>query len=278
MKKSRGRASSERAAEGPSIDAPLSSAAAPFSRPTPVARLKPAAGALRIDERANKDERAAAAALLDLQSLGELAVEGTLAPYRRGGWRFEGTVRARYAQTCVVTLDPAPGRLHESVERIWLPAGELAALAALEAAREGFEAGVVDAEEGEEPELLPDILDLAEAAFETLALSLDPYPRAPGAALDQAAAAPPGAEPIAPERPFAALAGLKAELESATDPAPSGESEGESEGAGAGGRKSAREVEGEPDGADPAPGSEKGSEKGSAKGLANAGPTDEEPS
>jgi hypothetical protein len=54
----------------------------------------------------------------------------------------------------------------------------------------------------------PDGLDLGEAVTQQLALSLDPYPRAPGAALPEDLTGP-GEAQAPPESPFAALKTLK---------------------------------------------------------------------
>ena len=63
-------------------------------------------------------------------------------------------------------------------------------------------------------EALPEVIDLGTVATEALALALPLYPRAEGAALEQAVFAEAGVEPLTDEalRPFAGLAGLAARL------------------------------------------------------------------
>lgn len=82
-----------------------------------------------------------------------------------------GRVRARVTQACSVTGEPVPAQIDEPVTLRFVEPG--------------------DSFEPEEVELDPDALDtieiagggvdLGEAAAETMALALDPFPRAPGA-------------------------------------------------------------------------------------------------
>lgn len=170
---------------------------------------------IAVEAQPSEAERAAIQTQLGLLSLDSLRLSGALRPHGRHGWALAGLVEASLAQECVATLDPAPAEIHESVERLWLPAEELAAL---EAAKEETS---VDPDEldldAEEPELLPERLDLGPVVVEALALALDPYPRAPGADFADAIAGPPGVAPMTDEdaRPFAGLADLKARLEAA---------------------------------------------------------------
>ncbi len=68
----------------------------------------------------------------------------------------------------------------------------------------------VEVPEDDSEDPLPEVIDLVEIAREVLALTLPPYPRAPGAALGEAVFAPPGEAPLRDDdlRPFAALAAL----------------------------------------------------------------------
>jgi uncharacterized metal-binding protein YceD (DUF177 family) len=110
-----------------------------------------------------------------------------------------GAVRAEVVQSCVVTDDALPVSIDEPV-----------------ALR--FVAG--DEPEGDEIELDEDALDtmgfdgaaidLGEAAAETMALALDPFPRGPNAA---AALREAGVISEEEAKPLGALAGLKAQLE-----------------------------------------------------------------
>lgn len=97
----------------------------------------------------------------------------------RGGLRATGELKATVVQPCVVTAEPVTQEIDEPVDRIFLPASQRAR--EIEPGAETF----VDLE-GEDP---PDYiegpeLDLTELLVETVALAIDPYPRAPGASLE----------------------------------------------------------------------------------------------
>ena len=111
-----------------------------------------------------------------------------LAPEQDGAIRVEGRLIAQVTQECVVTLEPVPQRVSETVVVRLLPPG-----------REPDE-GPGDPDEIESA---PDgSIDLGEVMAEQLALALDPYPRAPGAEL-------PGEAQDPEEHGFAALSRLR---------------------------------------------------------------------
>ena len=178
-------------------------AAPEFSRPLRVADL-PNSG-LSFKETASTEERAALAARYGARAVKRFAVEGTLRP-EEAGWRLCAVVRARVTQTCVVTLGPVDQMIEERVERLYLPGAPDPDLAADLAD---------DAEDPPEP--LGRFIDPGEAAAETAALALDPYPRAEGVEFARAGAAPAGEAPMTDEeakpQPFATLAALKAKME-----------------------------------------------------------------
>jgi uncharacterized metal-binding protein YceD (DUF177 family) len=104
--------------------------------------------------------------------------------------RLAATLSADLVQACVVTLEPVRARIDERFTLLY---------------RAGADAGdtaIVLSGATELVEPLPDtVLDIGEAVAQQLSLTLDPYPRAPGAA----------AEPVgeALASPFAALAKWK---------------------------------------------------------------------
>jgi uncharacterized metal-binding protein YceD (DUF177 family) len=105
-------------------------------------------------------------------------------------------------QPCVVTAEPVTTRLDETVERRYLadleePTGEEAEMP-----------------EDDTLEPVPVVLDLSAVLAEALALALPIYPRAPGAALDEAVFAAPGIAPMTDQdaKPLAALAALRDRL------------------------------------------------------------------
>ena len=147
---------------------------------------------------ATEAERAALAVRFALKSVDRLAAVFRL---RRdaAGVVARGRVDAVVVQSCVVTDDALPVTVDEPV-----------------ALR--FVAG--DSPEADEIELDEDALDtmafdgaavdLGEAAAETMALALDPFPRGPNAA---AALREAGVISEEEAKPLGALAGLKAQLE-----------------------------------------------------------------
>jgi uncharacterized metal-binding protein YceD (DUF177 family) len=160
----------------------------------------------RITVAAREDELQAIATELGLASLETLQARYELV--RNGETvKLEGVIAARMHQTCIVTLDAfaveidVPVRLDFAPEQPSRPASRRA---------EAAETGPVDIEvnlnEDDPPEPIVDgVIDLGAVTLEFLALSLDPYPRKPGAGFDAA--------PVetAAESPFAALARLKRE-------------------------------------------------------------------
>jgi len=102
-----------------------------------------------------------------------------------------GVLRAAITQLCVVSLDPFPAKIDERFEVRFVPESEIG-----------------EEDESEEIDEIPYQgfeIDLGEATSEQLALSLDPYPRKPGAEL------PPEATDES-AHPFAALQGLRPKL------------------------------------------------------------------
>lgn len=150
---------------------------------------------------ATEAERLALAKRFDLLSVDRLEARLTV---RRdaAGIVARGTVSAAVVQACSVTDDPLPVTVEEPIALRF-----------------------VDHEpDSEEIELDPDALDtmifdgaavdLGEAAAETMALSLDPFPRGPNAAAALKAA---GVISEEEAKPAGALAGLKAALEKRLD-------------------------------------------------------------
>jgi uncharacterized metal-binding protein YceD (DUF177 family) len=110
-------------------------------------------------------------------------------------------LRADVIQSCVVTLEPVAGHIEHSFSRELVFVGaqrhkQTEALA---------ESETLDLGEEEGPEEIESLhFDLAAPVLEEFALSLDPYPRAPGVEF-----APKSPESDRPESPFAVLKDLK---------------------------------------------------------------------
>ena len=146
--------------------------------------------------------RARIAAELDLSALRKLRFAGRLVPEGSRDWRLEGQLGATVVQPCVVTAEPVTTRIDEPVLRRYL------------ADMEEPEGDEVEMPEDDTAEPLPATLDLSAIMVEALALALPLYPRAEGAALDQAVFAPPGVAPLTDEeaKPLAGLAALRDRL------------------------------------------------------------------
>ena len=147
---------------------------------------------------ADEAERAALAERFELKSVDSLEAAFQL---RRDalGIIARGHVRGAVVQACVVTDDPIPVVIDEPVALRFVVddvAGE----------------GEIELDEDALDTMLYDgaALDLGEAAAETMALALDPYPRGPNAAAALRAA---GVISEEEAKPLGALAGLKDKLE-----------------------------------------------------------------
>ena len=150
----------------------------------------------RIDLVADEAERLKIADRLDLRSLDRLEAHATLE--RKGEIvRARGRLKAGLCQSCVVTGDPVDAHVDEAFDIYFLPEPS---------------AGGSD-EEVELVESDCDVvfhdgsaIDLGSAIADSLALSLDPYPRSAGA---EATLKEAGVLTEAEAGPFAALAKLK---------------------------------------------------------------------
>jgi hypothetical protein len=147
---------------------------------------------------ADAQERRQLAQRLGLLSLDRL--DATLELKRHAGDVIQATGRfsADVIQSCVVSLAPVPAHLEADFELSYSamvdesPKIELDPLA----------------EDPPEP-LVGGVLDLGEAVVQQLAVSLDPYPRAPGAALPGPESAGSGGADGAARNAFAELAALR---------------------------------------------------------------------
>lgn len=153
--------------------------------------------ARRITISATAQERAALAERFGLLSIAALDADFTI---RReaAGIAASGSVRAQVVQACVATGDPVPAAIEERVALRFVPADQAPAEDEVEI--EGEALDTVHYSGG--------AIDLGEAAAETVALALDPFPRAPHAAEALRAAGVLSEEEAAAARsPFAALQG-----------------------------------------------------------------------
>jgi len=153
-----------------------------FARPFALDRL----GAAPVEQTvtATPAECAALAPRLGIPAVTALACRWRLRRAEAGRILAEGALSATLVRECVVTLDEFATSVAEEFRVVFVPAGQ--------------ESDDPDPETDDEIPYQASAIDLGEAAAEQLALTLDPYPRQPGAAL-------PDIEDTA-ESPFALLA------------------------------------------------------------------------
>jgi len=149
----------------------------------------------RIDLVADESERTAIARRIGLSGLERLEAHASFA--RKGEVvEVNGRVLASLEQSCVVTGEPVPAHPDEPFDVVFMPEPETSR------SEEELELGPADVDvvfhDGS-------TLDLGAAVADTLALSLNPYPRSAGA---DAALKEAGVLPEAEASPFAALAKL----------------------------------------------------------------------
>lgn len=171
-----------------------------FSRPE---RLDSIGGEeRRVTITADADERVALARRFGLLSVDRL--EGDFAIRRTAaGVTATGRVRAEVVQACSVTGDPLPVTVEEPVALRFVESMGAHGGAAQD---EEIELG---ADAVDEVELTGGQVDLGEAAAETMALTLDPFPRGPGA---EAALRAAGVVSEEEAGPFGGLAALRDRL------------------------------------------------------------------
>lgn len=159
---------------------------AEFNYRLPLAHV-PAAGQ-RLHLEAGAEERAALARRFDLLNLHSLAADLHLTPGDEGAVQVKGELTAELEQACGITLVPIRQSVREPIAWRLLPEG-------MEPSDGEDDPDDIETEQG--------VADLGEALAQQLSLALDPYPRAPGAAM------PENADNDAAHSPFAKLLRLK---------------------------------------------------------------------
>ncbi|WP_439528522.1 YceD family protein [Pannonibacter sp.] len=183
----------------------MSDVAFPLSHRFDVARLGNKAQVVKIVP--DTAELARMAEAYGLVELASLTADLEVRPWHKAGAFVIGTLSAKGAQRCVVTLEPVPMQVSDRFERAYEPAPTVGRRAPDLADDGEIE---IDLEAPEPPdEIVDGIIDLGALVCEQFVLALDPFPRAPGAEL--AFKAPVEADDADDERPnpFAVLQKLK---------------------------------------------------------------------
>jgi uncharacterized metal-binding protein YceD (DUF177 family) len=172
-----------------------------FSRPIDLVLIKADGTVRRIA--ASEAERQALAKTYDLLALDSLEAEAKLSLGPAHSIVVEGQVTGVLSQACIVTLEPVEQTIEETFTRRFVRPDAPGAPAPPAPGAEIH----IDPEEDDPPEVLEgSTIDLGAIVREHFVLAIDPYPRAPGAAL------PPLSDDTAKtpeESPFAALAALQ---------------------------------------------------------------------
>lgn len=170
----------------------------------PIAADEIPSGGLRVKIEADADQRAALASRFGLLALDALSGRFELRPLAGGPMiRVDGRIEARLSQPCVVTEAPVAEAIDLDAVLDFAPPGMV---------EENLDLTLADADPPEPIE--GGIIDLGEICAQQMALAMDPYPRAEGAALDVVLEAlPEGRRKLVereePGSPFAKLAALK---------------------------------------------------------------------
>ncbi len=157
-------------------------------------------GGKRFRYEATAAECATIASWLSVIAVTGLNAEVEAAAVDKGGFRLNISFTGELVQTCVVTLERVTTCLQEAFELLYLP--EIPRQISASAVGTSIDVDL----EHDEPELLVgDMIDAGAAITEHLVLALDPYPRKPGAALEQ------GRSTVDPalDSPFSVLQELK---------------------------------------------------------------------
>jgi hypothetical protein len=167
-------------------------------------RMGPSGAALEIVP--SDGERAALAKRFGFLGLPAFSARVTVDRRAGGHIVVEGRLRGRILQACVLTLDPVTQDLDESFRIAFKPD------MADDRDPESGEAVLNSQADAPEP-LTGNVLDVGEIVAEQLSLAADPYPRRPGAKLEDVLPKPRhGGRKGPPEQrrhPFAGLAALR---------------------------------------------------------------------
>ena len=155
--------------------------------------------------KANEKELRALAKAHDLVSVQSFAAELLVKKWRKDGVKITGKVTAEITQTCIVTLEPLASHVESEIDALFVLEGSKLARPQLSPDGEIL----IDFDGDDLPEIFSgDSIDAGAVAEEFFGLAIDPYPRAPGAVLEERVVEP--AEAAKPS-PFAILIKLRKE-------------------------------------------------------------------
>ncbi len=155
-------------------------------------------GGVAHDISANEAERAALCGRFDLLALNTLSAVITLSKNARG-IKATGRLQAQVTQACTATGEPVDDQLNEAIDLLFV--------------EPPMENGEAELDEEECESMFHDgkLVDIGEAAAQTMGLALNPYPRCKNAEKRlRAAGVKSEEEQLIASGPFAGLAALKA--------------------------------------------------------------------
>lgn len=180
-----------------------------------MAKTQPSSSALRVSDLSQNSATAfeitpdagamrAIADELDLSGLRKLRFVGEVRAHGAADWELTGMLGATVTQPCAVTLVPVTTRIDTPVRRVYLRDFD-----------DDTDDPEVEMPEDDAIEPLGAWIEPEVVMIEALSLATPDYPRAPDAALGETVLTEPGKTALTDEalRPFAGLAGLKAQLD-----------------------------------------------------------------
>lgn len=156
-----------------------------------------------IEYKATPEQLGAIEKALDLASCASLTLSVTVKSGAPGGVACTGRLSAALEQNCIVTLEPVPATVDEDVNALFV---------------QTIPGSDNSQSEEEDLNILENLslepfdgttLELGRLAFEVLASSLDPYPKAPGAHLGEITAPKSATQDPGANSPFAKLKKLE---------------------------------------------------------------------
>ncbi|MEO0342266.1 MAG: DUF177 domain-containing protein [Pseudomonadota bacterium] len=140
---------------------------------------------------------------LGVRALSKLRFQGEFLPHSDGSILLRGQLGASVGQNCIITLQPMTTRIDTKFERQFVALSK----------HDDPEAEIELLDDDPE-DILPNRFVLFDILTEALALEIPEYPRASGAALEDAQFTEPGKKPMTDEdaRPFASLSALRDKL------------------------------------------------------------------